>query len=124
MWKRPGLALVSVAWCLGQVGCAGRRIESGAVLPPHGLALLEVSGRSPSVTLTNEGSLPLRLEVRAGQPPWPQDRLEPGVARWWNPDGPRVFCISNDHDRAAALTWVVRNADVSVTTGPAPKPAP
>lgn len=104
------LSVLGVALLLG--GCAGSRIESGAVINTRTTARLDVTGTSPEISIRNAGSAPLPLEIGWGASARSKEILEPGVDRWWNPDGPRSFWFINESDTPIAVTYAIEDGDM------------
>ncbi|MBL9030817.1 MAG: hypothetical protein JNM80_03810 [Phycisphaerae bacterium] len=100
------LATMVVVSLLG--GCAGRSIEGGTVLSPGSAARLDVRGRGAEILIRNGGSEPLGVEVGSGATPPVRDSIDPGVTRWWNPDGPRTYRLVNSSVRPLAVSYRVR----------------
>ncbi len=113
MVRRSTIVLGALAGVL--TGCAGTRVESGVVVNARTTARLDVVGKSPGVSIHNAGGTALPIEVGWEQVGREKSSIAPGDTRWWNPDGPRSFWLVNGTDRPIAVTYVVRNADVSLT---------
>lgn len=95
--------------------CSSTRIESGVVINPRTTGRLDTIGDNPEISIRNASNAPLPIEIGWGQAGRERDTLAPATTRWWNPQGPRSFWFINDTDRAIALTYLIKDADVTFT---------
>lgn len=120
--ERRMSGLAGAAVCLAGtvlVGCQSGT-TGGAQLPPGGTALLEVSGRSPEVTILNSGPAELQVSIGSGAMTPNIVTIPAGVTRWWYPAAGELFRFENRSAKSLDLSYRVRNASIRLYQ-PAPK---
>lgn len=110
---------LAAAACVSVGGCAGPSLSGGVSLPPGASATIDVLGAA-KVSVANGGAQPLAYEMSAGALAGERGVIEPGVTRWWNPDGPRRLVVRNAGDATIPWSYAVEGASASFVRSDVP----